>query len=219
MGIIRSFNNSVHTWIIDSVYDPNTESAMVDFRVPGKAGPPPVPLLATAFRMQGIGPTGHAIEKSIWEFTDPSGTLAPPGYPLNHWVPVGKASDSTSSALDCSSIAIDGVYQDIHGYDTKLVRFQGTSMTLTPTSPSESWEQRATFDKRFCNATLPNATIQWKVPRAHNHTALPLAASMWKLANRSVIQFTDPSGTYGAPDYPLNHLVLISPLMDLPVMV
>ena len=75
-------SNSNETWIVHAKLDPTTCSAMVDFNVPGKPSPPPVPLLLTIWTMT----TASSGTKLTIEFTDPSETIAPKDRPLNHWV-------------------------------------------------------------------------------------------------------------------------------------
>jgi hypothetical protein len=58
-------------------------TAWVDFNVPGKPNPPPVSLLVTIWNMEHLHGGGA---KLVFEFTDPSGTIASADSPLNHWV-------------------------------------------------------------------------------------------------------------------------------------
>merc|ERR1719440_2054989 len=75
------FNNQ--TWAVKSHFDRKACSAVIDFRVPGKPGPPPVALTAGLQFVVGAA-------KSVFEleFTDPTGTLAAADFPLNHWVEI-----------------------------------------------------------------------------------------------------------------------------------
>ena len=64
-------------------------SALVNFSVPGKPNPPPVPLKASlgTFEYPSSGVEGAAANKrATILFTDPSGTMAEPYYPLDAWV-------------------------------------------------------------------------------------------------------------------------------------
>ena len=75
--------DSDESWIIRSTVDLDTCTAMVDFDVPGKPSPPPVPLLLTFWTLNGVDDD----QKTAMEFTDPSGTIAPSKtLPLNLWV-------------------------------------------------------------------------------------------------------------------------------------
>jgi len=85
MTIKPSGNNQ--TWIVRSIVDAKSCSAIIDFNVPGKPGPPPMNLTATL--IQSI--SDQAGQKYEFEFTDPSGADA--SYPLNHWVGVRKGRD------------------------------------------------------------------------------------------------------------------------------
>uniref|UniRef100_A0A7S0PX18 Uncharacterized protein n=1 Tax=Coccolithus braarudii TaxID=221442 RepID=A0A7S0PX18_9EUKA len=82
---IVPYNND-QSWIITSQLDTKFCNASIDFDVPGKPGVPPVPLLATIWSASIAAP---ATEKTIIEFTDPSGTIGEPGFPLNAWVLIG----------------------------------------------------------------------------------------------------------------------------------
>jgi len=77
--IIKSFDDPA-AWSITADLDEDC-SAMVDFNVPNKPNPPPVKLLATVWTMETRKGMKHSIE-----FTDPSGTIAAPGVPLNVWI-------------------------------------------------------------------------------------------------------------------------------------
>jgi FlaG/FlaF family flagellin (archaellin) len=75
------------TWQVDADFDTTYCNASIDFNVPGKPSPPPVSLTATLWGATSADPTGFST-KGVLEFTDPSGTLAAPAFPLNHWVEV-----------------------------------------------------------------------------------------------------------------------------------
>merc|ERR1712100_14107 len=82
--IIKPFDNN-QTWIVKTKVDQKTCSAVIDFNVPGKPGPPPVNLTATFLHSHRAGFYFEELTTE-YEFTDPSGTLAAAGFPLNHWV-------------------------------------------------------------------------------------------------------------------------------------
>ena len=82
---IRPHGNN-QTWTVETAIDDEKCTAVVDFNVPGKPGPPPVNLTASIYAMlsKGLHIAKHAVE-----FTDPSGTLSKdPHYPLNCWISV-----------------------------------------------------------------------------------------------------------------------------------
>ena len=81
---IKPHDNN-ETWVVHALIDSTHCNATVDFNVPGKPNPPPVNLTATFWRM--VHPSTSEY-KSALEFTDPSGTLAPPTMPLNVWIMV-----------------------------------------------------------------------------------------------------------------------------------
>ena len=64
------------------------------FSVPGKPNPPPVPLKASlgTFEYPSSGVEGAAANKrATILFTDPSGTMAEPYYPLDAWVAAARS--------------------------------------------------------------------------------------------------------------------------------
>ena len=71
------------TWVIDAPFDDVHCTAQVNFDVPGKPSPPPVPLLLSVWSLSSV----TASPKVGLQFTDPSSTIAPsPTQPLNMWV-------------------------------------------------------------------------------------------------------------------------------------
>jgi hypothetical protein len=78
---ITPYQNN-QTWSVDATFDEQC-IASVNFQVPGKPNPPSVPLAARVWGMSSVA----GKSKNVLEFTDPSGTLAPPTLPLNVWVP------------------------------------------------------------------------------------------------------------------------------------
>jgi len=74
-------------WQVDATLDATYCNASINFNVPGKPSPPPVSLTATLWGASSATPTGFN-SKAVFEFTDPSGTLAAASFPLNHWVEV-----------------------------------------------------------------------------------------------------------------------------------
>ena len=79
--------NNTEVWVVSTSLDTSTCAANVDFNVPGKPDPPPVNLTMTIW---SLGLRQPCSTKSAAIFTDPTGTLNPPGaapgFPLNTWV-------------------------------------------------------------------------------------------------------------------------------------
>merc|ERR1712216_696734 len=69
LTIVPHGNNQ--TWVVETTVDDKC-TAVVDFNVPGKPGPPPVNLTASIYALLS---KGEGIAKHAVEFTDPSGTL------------------------------------------------------------------------------------------------------------------------------------------------
>merc|ERR1712066_551249 len=111
LSITPSGNNQ--SWEVRSVLDQKSCSAIIDFNVPGKPGPPPVNLLATLWLS-----SSHKGKKTVFEFTDPSGTLAAKDFPLNHWVEEVKKEDAL--AIKCPT-KLQAVYADMHDGDKKEI--------------------------------------------------------------------------------------------------
>ena len=83
---ITPHGNQEH-WRVDTKFGSNCV-ASVDFNVPGKPNPPPVPLEATVWGMAAIDETLQ--DKDVLVFADPSATIAPATKPLNAWIPDNK---------------------------------------------------------------------------------------------------------------------------------
>lgn len=80
---ITPYNNT-QSWIVKAKWDAVHCNASIDFRVPGKPTPPPVPLTMTYYRGEG-GAGQPTLFTAV--FTDPTGTLASSiTTPLNAWV-------------------------------------------------------------------------------------------------------------------------------------
>merc|ERR1711976_504159 len=77
-------------WMVKAKFDQKSCSASVDFNVPGKADHPPVPLLATYWLEHSV--MSNPATRQAFEFTDPTGTLAPASMPLNRWIPLAPSS-------------------------------------------------------------------------------------------------------------------------------
>lgn len=88
---IRPSGNN-QTWVVNSQVEPKSCSAVIDFNVPGKPSPPPVNLTATL--LTSVVPTPGGARITEFEFTDPSGTLAPKDSPLNLWLQTKKVFGS-----------------------------------------------------------------------------------------------------------------------------
>ena len=80
--MIDPYNNT-ETWTISAPWNDVHCNASINFNVPGKPNPPPVPLTINYYL--GAGGTGQPF---LYEmvFNDPSGTIAKPDMPLNTWI-------------------------------------------------------------------------------------------------------------------------------------
>lgn len=81
---IRPFNNT-QAWAVTTTLDASTCAANIDFNVVGKPDPPPVNLTMTIYTL-GLRQLKRCSSKQAAIFTDPTGVLAAPGFPLNTWI-------------------------------------------------------------------------------------------------------------------------------------
>jgi len=197
------------TWEIKAKVDSETCKAMVDFDVPGKPDHPPVPLQAAFLHMNSYsGRQPGGITKMAVEFTDPSGTLKGAGYPLNHWVNIEKTQDE--ELMPCPS-KFDAVFADLHDGDEKRIALSGDDLTVT-SNGNETWVVHSKLDRELCRTT-----INFNVPGKPSPPPVNLTATLWQAGilnffasgakKKTVIEFTDPSGTLAEAAYPLNHWV------------
>jgi hypothetical protein len=194
------------TWEIKAKVDSDSCLATVNFDVPGKPDHPPVPLLAEFLHMNAYsGRQPGGIMKVAVEFTDPSSTLKAAGYPLNHWVNVEQTQDE--ELVPCPS-ALDAVFADLHDGDEKRIVLAGDDLTVTSNS-DETWVVHSKLDRDLCKAT-----IDFNVPGKPSPPPVNLTATLWQAgalnsfaAKKTVVEFTDPTGTLAEAAYPLNHWV------------
>lgn len=81
---IKPYHNN-QSWAVDAKFGADC-AANVDFNVPGKPEPPPVPLSTRVWGLESIA----GASKNALIFTDPSGTIASAKAPINAWVPDNK---------------------------------------------------------------------------------------------------------------------------------
>ena len=89
--IFKPYNNK-ESWTVTTMFNTTSCQALVDFRVPGKPNPPPVPLLMT-WSMAQIAPVLGAGPINVLFFNDESGVLGPAWPPLNMWVTTNTSTD------------------------------------------------------------------------------------------------------------------------------
>lgn len=208
MTIRPSGNNQ--TWQVNALVDTKSCSAVIDFNVPGKPGPPPVNLTATLWYSFTA-----TVKKTEFEFTDPSGTLAAKGYPLNRWVELPKAHKAAkaSGGVPPCHPDMDTVFADMHDGDKKAIMIAGDGMTIRPSGNTQKWSVTTTVDRSTCSANI-NFHVPGKPgPPPVNLTAT-LFYSMSASAKKAEFEFTDPSGTLAAPHFPLNKWVQIGKIGD-----
>lgn len=199
MVIKPSGNNQ--TWVVNAKVDTESCSAMVDFNVPGKPGPPPVSLKSSLWYS-----AFSSGKKTEFEFTDPSGKLADKTTPLNHWV---ELKETTKTQKTWCPDALKNVYADMHDGDKKEVTIDGTSMVIRPSGNDETWIVKSELDRVTCTAV-----VDFNVPGKPGPPPVKLQASLAysfsATSKKTILEFTDPSGTLAKADFPLNHWVEIS---------
>jgi virulence-associated protein VagC len=202
LTIKPSSNNQ--TWVVSSEIDSKSCSASINFNVPGKPSPPPVNLQATLWYY--VSSKG---KKTVIQFTDPSGTLAPKEskeFPLNEWVEEEKKDKKM--ALPCPT-KLHAVYADMHDGDKKEVTISGSSLTIKPSGNDQTWVVKSEVDSKTCSAS-----IDFKGSGKPGSPPVSLQATLaWVLtatAKKTEFEFTDPTGTLAPASVPLNHWVEIS---------
>ena len=104
---ITPYKTPKDTWVVEFVFNFTSCQGLVDFRVPGKPNPPPVPLMFSSASLEAgdhaafssgtspwtqpfpfpwfPSPTGAPTQR-VAVFSDPSGTIAHPSVLFNFWV-------------------------------------------------------------------------------------------------------------------------------------
>eukprot|EP00746_Dinoflagellata_sp_MGD_P145271 gnl/MRDRNA2_/MRDRNA2_77908_c0_seq1.p1 gnl/MRDRNA2_/MRDRNA2_77908_c0~~gnl/MRDRNA2_/MRDRNA2_77908_c0_seq1.p1 ORF type:complete len:259 (+),score=59.66 gnl/MRDRNA2_/MRDRNA2_77908_c0_seq1:17-793(+) len=194
-------------WVVNTELDQKTCSTTVDFskQVPDA---PPGELTAT-FWISSAETGTLTAKKAEFEFTDPSGKLAPAGFPLTRWVQLGIDGRDKSEACPKE---LQYIFKDIQDGDLKLVLVRGTSMLIAPFSPrpgqvfTPKWVATGTMDFKSCSAM-----IDFNVPGKSSPPPVPLKATLLSsqtiVDKKTEVEFTDPSGTLASKDFPLNHWV------------
>lgn len=195
-------------WVVNTKIDCETGKATVDFNVPGKDDHPPVPIQAT--RMVSVRPAvsnpGFASMKYTFIFTDDSGELADdPTFPLNEWV---VETSELYYHVECPE-SLQAVFADMHDGDKKQVTIAGDKITIVPSGNDQEWTVNAEFDRDTCSAV-----IDFNVPGKPDFPPVNLTATYWKHLGKEPFtsgpdsfEFTDPSATLAAADFPLNRWV------------
>lgn len=200
---IRPFGNN-ETWVVNAAFDSKSCSASVDFNVPGKPGPPPVNITLTLWYAVAAFEKEEK-QKATFEFTDPSGTLAAPGVPLNKWIELDQGRLVRHLAPTCPQ-NLQAVFADMHDGDKKEVTISGSSMAIKPSGNSQSWRVNAVLDEELCRAS-----VNFNVPGKLGPPPVNVTLTLWSLfssaGRKTSFEFTDPSGTLALPDFPLNHWV------------
>lgn len=83
---ITPYGNN-QTWVVAAPLNADC-TASIDFDVPGKPSPPPVPLLLVLQTLVTPGNLVGSTPAAACGFTDPTGTLAEPAFPLNYWIEI-----------------------------------------------------------------------------------------------------------------------------------
>ena len=87
------------TWHVDADFDTTYRNASINFSIPGKPSPAPASLTATLSGATSASPTGCSA-KGVFEFPDPSGTLASPAFPCGGHQTESRDSSSADDPVD-----------------------------------------------------------------------------------------------------------------------
>eukprot|EP00746_Dinoflagellata_sp_MGD_P023321 gnl/MRDRNA2_/MRDRNA2_15462_c0_seq1.p1 gnl/MRDRNA2_/MRDRNA2_15462_c0~~gnl/MRDRNA2_/MRDRNA2_15462_c0_seq1.p1 ORF type:complete len:349 (+),score=47.96 gnl/MRDRNA2_/MRDRNA2_15462_c0_seq1:91-1137(+) len=192
-------------WQGSAKLDQKTCSAIVDFSELS----PITPSLTATFWTSSADTGGVTAERAEFEFTDPTGKLAPPDFPLNRWVQ--RVANGQTKSESCPA-DVQFLSQDMRNGDRKLIVIRDGSMLIAPFSPrpgksyTPPWVATAPVDPKSCSAI-----IDLKVPGNPYPPPVPLKATVLRsrssIRKLNEIEFTDPSGTLSEKDYPLNQYV------------
>lgn len=201
------------TWLVKALIDSQMCTGSVDFNVPGKEDHPPVPLKATFYALYGQSTLGGVMKMGT-EFSDPSGTISAPEYPLNHWVSLD--ATQRDERISCPT-HLQATYADIHDGDKKQIIVKDGKVTITSSDEKQTWVVNAQLDSELCSAV-----IDFNVPGKPSPAPMNLTATFW-IANvlnspefaKTVVEFTvtDPE-TLADDGYPLNHWVELPEGLD-----
>lgn len=151
------------------------------------------------------------LTKLGFEFTDPTGSLAPGNRPVNFWVqerwPKPKlAVEALNACIDTPSFR-GLVVNDMHDGDQKLLKVshESNDFKITPYNNNQTWKIAARFD----NDHDCTALVNFDVPNKPNPPPVPLNGRVWGMASiggadKNALLFTDPSGNIANPEKPLN---------------
>lgn len=87
-----------HYWMVNTTLDEHCQ-AVADFQASGKLSQLPASLLMTYFSVREYHGTGFTGGYHLFQFTDPSETLATNTVPLNHWVQTDEQTCSSQSVI------------------------------------------------------------------------------------------------------------------------
>eukprot|EP01079_Euglenida_sp_SAG-EU17-18_P008432 gene8432-1508_t len=195
---ITPYNNS-ETWSIQGTFDEACQ-ASIDFNVPGKPSPPPIPLQATLWSLTSAAASGTQIGL---EFTDPTGKLSPATKPLNFWFQ-GYAAGSGVRAELCLATNSGLVVNDMHDSDMKQLQVSSSNqLDIKPYGNNQTWEIHAQFNRNCV------ANVDFNVPNKPNPPPVALDATIWMASSiagedKPVVVFNDPSGSLASKTVPLN---------------
>lgn len=153
--------------------------------------------------------------KTVFEFEDPSGTIASPKTPLNQWVQVDVGSFVAKDG--CSDVKLfenGAIIQDMLDGEYKKVWIKDGVMTVHPHMPNQSWGPvTGTFNMTTCSAL-----IELRVPGKPNPPPVgPLKVTVEAMNSRSNtdhpanLEFTDPWDKLGlgSTTFPMNRWVMM----------
>lgn len=161
----------------------------------------------TAYRYAASQPDPSSLHYNI-QLEGPAARSKPKPPP-----PPPTPTPPTPAPTTCGLPASPTVFSDMHDGDKKKVALAqqagALSLTITPYSSAEFWSVKATLDPKQCNATVdfrvagkpnPPPVALTALFSSYTDPSAPTAALKYK----SLVVFTDPSGTIAPAAAPLN---------------
>ena len=206
--VIQSYPNTTQ-WEVKGQWDINCE-ALVNFNVPGKEDPPPGALKMAMWVMQSDYMSTAV--KLGFEFSDPTGQLAPRNEPINMWISSALSTPTHTKIDDVKlpSKNLHGstclytphnqaeVFDDMHDSDKKAVLVKGSDLTIKPYDNKEEW----VIESKFTEGCV--ASVNFDVPGKPSPPPYPLTLSIWGMASiagavKDAMIYTEPDAPLGSP--------------------
>lgn len=130
--ILISSTNKTQTWKVEGMLHEDCGNTF-NFDVPGKPNPPPKPIQGRFVAMHNLATSKLTSFGGLWSFEDDK--------IVNVWIHPKTGSEEDGRARSaCVPDIINGVYDDMHDGDSKLVQMDASrSVTITSCDKSQKW--------------------------------------------------------------------------------